>query len=283
MGLDTYYKDITSDDYIVEINKGNVAGHYHIRKFFENPDFGTTTEDMWNYPGSGAGVYTYTAYAGADYYIASSNDSDTQEIIIGLFDTDFNLHGHTLTLTGRTPVKIVSGTTLWTRAFRIVNNSNTPFLGNIALTEGNAFTLGVPNVTTSVRAYVKLGPLENQTLMCHMSTPANYYAYLTNIKIDTLRKVAAQINVRLYIRKYGKVFTTQDSTGYVTSGTSATQYSINTTGLIAPKSDIKIDAISDAASMAVTGSYDVTFIRSDLVNRYNIFDGSDPNFIQGSQ
>lgn len=276
MGLDRLYTGATSDNYELEYHKGNLAGHAHIRKFFENPVF-QAVEDAWDQ----GGTYTYTAAAGADYYIASSNNGDNQDIVIGLLDVDYNIYEIFLTLTGQTPVQIVKNGVKWLRAFRIKNNDSTVFAGTVSLIEGSGFTAGgVPSTATTIRATVKVG--KNQTLMCHFTTPANYWGIFDQNEMGCLKKQAALVDATLYVREEGKVFLEKDRSGLITTGNSAILKPLKTTKAIPPKSDIKITVLSDAVGMAMTGSYEILLVRSDLVNKWDAFE-HDPNFVRYTQ
>ena len=123
---------------------------------------------------------------------------------------------------------------------------------------------------------------KNQTLMCHFTTPANYYGIFDQNEMSCVKKQAALVDATLYIREEGKVFLEKDRSGLITTGNSAILKPLKSTTPIPPKTDIKITVLSDAVGMAMTGSYDILLVRSDLVNNWDAFDHDD-NFVRYSQ
>ena len=232
-----------------------------INKFGYNPDIDTNTtpEDVW----SGGGIYTFTADGGADYYISSSNDGDTQTVSIRLLTEDasgnWNQEDMSVTLQGQTKTAITppSGDKP-VRFYRGFNTGSTNFTGNVYIYENDTLTDGVPDTATKVRGVINAG--ENQTEMAIYTIPSGYKGYLWKGAISitsTIRSASMQI-VR-YARLHGGVFRVQGRISLDTSGSN--WYQREYEGGLPPipaKTDIKITVVTVSANaMAASAEFDI--------------------------
>lgn len=104
------------------------------------------------------------------FYIASSDNSDTQTIAVHYLDSTGAPQVANLTLTGRTPLSIGS-TAIDCNRLRIGDNQAAN-AGAIYLATANNFTTGVPNDVNQVVAYIPVGLKQTQQAMDQV--PLNY-------------------------------------------------------------------------------------------------------------
>lgn len=161
---------------ILEIQKGNVAGHSIVHKFGRNPDvdIGSTPEDIWNT----GGEVTWQILADTLAIVsASANDdagaSGAQEIAIEGLDEDFNAISEAIALDGATPVTTVNR---YLRVFRsYVTQAGTYHGSNegaitatYTTSTDTAFTIGLGTGQTELGLYTvpaeKIGMLLSATL-----------------------------------------------------------------------------------------------------------------------
>jgi hypothetical protein len=265
----------SSNDLLSEIAKFNIDGHYPIKKFYEVPALGSNIDtDAWDF-GATLPTYVYTANTGADFYVASSIVGDTQSADFYVLDELFNIRLINLTLNGQTPVKVndvvnntvVIGSTapfLCTRIYRIANRSATNFAGQISCIEGSAFTAGVPDSNSDVRAIVNNG--KNQTLMSHMTIPAGFHGQLIYIDSSVTRTTSStRLDVTFLKRQFEEVFRVQNTSGFLNTGSSKGFDKFILPDFIEPKSDIKIRFNASAASTGADGFYILVLVENKYV------------------
>lgn len=263
MSLKRYFNStLSSDDYILEVIKGNAENHGIIRKFFQNPlTLADTDEEVWGYAPTEPN-YTYTADSGADFYVFSSEATDTQIIYIHLLDTNFDIDHVAVQLAGQTPVRV--GAKKYTRVYRMFNLTPVSFIGNIFCTEGDDVTGGAPNNSTDVRAYIFDG--NNITLMCQYTTPNNIYGMLLGYTASITKKQAASADVSAWGRLYGTSFHIRELIGLNSTGSSYVNYAFPTPVFFPPKTDITIKANVSTAGASIVGSYSIVLVHESLVN-----------------
>lgn len=262
MGLEKYYNNIFSNDFIFEVIRGNVPGHGFIRKYFaiQNTKL-NTVQDIWDYAAT-EDIYTYTANTGAEYYIFSSNITDNQWLQLNLLDDDFEVRFEYVQLNGQTPVRV--GNKNFTRIYRMFNTGITDFAGNVFCTEGDDVTAGAPNDTTDVRAYIPLGVV-GQTQMSHFTIPDGMYGEILGFSGSVVNKATAAIDAKAYVRLFNGVFRVQEYLGLNSTGSSDINRIYTIPPLIPPKTDIKIQADSSALNAGVSGSYGILVFNEEFV------------------
>ena len=165
---------IPNRDFLIEVQKGNVAGHALVHKFGANRDVdtGTSPEDVWT-PG-GLMIHQIAADT-LDIVSASANDdgnpttnTGAQTVTIEGLDASFDLQTETVTMNGVTTVVSVNS---YIRVFRAFAATVGTYHGN---NEG-AIDI-IYNGTTDQAAQIILG--KGQTEMTHYTVPNAKTGYL---------------------------------------------------------------------------------------------------------
>lgn len=122
-------------------------------KFGRNPAVGTSFETIWNTGGD----ETYPTSNSIDK-ISSSNDGDTQEVVIEGHTIDSNgeltFVSQTKTLEGQTESAL---DTPLARCTRLYNNDSTNFAGTVYIYEDDTVTAGVPQTAAKIHLTVSAG------------------------------------------------------------------------------------------------------------------------------
>jgi hypothetical protein len=238
-------------DWFQSIAEGNVSDYEVIEKFGENPDVdtGTDPEDVWDY----GGVYTFSSTADIDQ-ISSSDDTDTQDVIVCGLDEDWGVVEQTVTLTGQTPATL---DTPLIRVYRMYNSGTTDFSGDIYLsTNGAALTAGVPNTANTVRAMIRNG--NNQRLMCIYTIPSGKTGYFWAGYIGYGASSSTGASFTWSARLFGKVFCVKSKLSLIGTGTSTWNYTYKSPVKLPEKTDVKIVCKEvEANNTAVTGGFTV--------------------------
>lgn len=216
-----------------------------IRKFGTNEDVSSSVSDaapetVWD----GSSLYVFPPDAGTGVQISSSNNADTQQIIIQGLDENFLLKTWTGNLNGTGNVNLDG---LWTRVFRGYNNDSTSFAGTVNLHASG-------DIATS---YLKIINTDNQTLMAVYTVPANYTGYLVSYNISAHNSQSSSdigYTIKLKTREFGKVFRTQCSSSVSTSDSMNKDLTFPIQ--LNPKTDVKFDIVSANGN---NGSVDVEF------------------------
>jgi len=153
-----------------------VLGHFstigYIKKFGSNPAVANgATEDCWD----GQGTYNWMPAAQA-VQISSSDNGDTDTVVVEGLDASYNLQASEKALTGQTPV-ILSGTFI--RIHRIYTKNGGSVTGDVYVSgTGDATTIGVPNVSTEI--FGKMLAANEQSEMAIFTVPAGYVGLVHN-------------------------------------------------------------------------------------------------------
>ena len=161
-----------SPTFVESVCLGLVPGWSHVEKFGYNEDVDSGNEDVWVY----GGPYTYSTTADIDR-LSSSDDGDTQNIILQGQKLDYTEVTQTATLTGQTPVAL---TTPMRRIYRMYNNSATAIAGTVYCFVDGATTNGVPDTASDVRAVINNG--DGQTEMCLYTVPKGKQGFVYRIQ-----------------------------------------------------------------------------------------------------
>lgn len=197
--------DNIRNDRFAEIAKGNVPGKILINKFGFNNAVGTTFEPVW---------VQSTAFtrptASVNYQISSSNNGDTQDIVIGYLDANGELAEKTVALTGQTPLDLG----LMTYSYRAFNDDSTALLGDVYIYEETATSSGVPSDITKIRARIVIG--DEQTFQALMRVPSNMTGILHWWNGDVGKNDDSVVRIRTAMP--GKVFRTRDEVSLFEEG-----------------------------------------------------------------
>ena len=169
-----------------------------IHKFGSNPSLSNTKdkeETIWD----GEDLYIFPSDNGELLQIQSSDNTDTQEILVMGLDENFEEKSQLITLTGTSSSDL---TGKWSRVFRAYNNSPTNLAGDVIIHQyGN-----------TSQVYAKILSANNQTLMALYTIPANYTGYLLKHHCSAQNTdSSSSINFVIHIktREFGKVFRTK--------------------------------------------------------------------------
>jgi len=198
MGLDLWYNSAKSNDFLLEISKLNIPGHYCYNKFGANFDVASSTEEtIWN----GGGLYSYLA-AASILKVSSESANDTaagtgaRVVKIHGLKSDWSWGSETIILNGQTAVTTVN---TYIRIFRAMVTS----AGSGGQNAGNIW-VGTGTVTAGVPAnkYAKIDYsatlLSNQTLMAVFTVPLGYGAIINymDVYVEGGRKGRASLLAR---------------------------------------------------------------------------------------
>jgi len=164
-----------ASDFMLEVAKGNIAGHSHVNKFGENPSIAVnTTEDVWD----GGGTYSFPATATITH-IRTENDTpamDGLNVEIQGLDASWNLTVQDATIdAGTSTATEVLLSTALIRVFRMKVNDN-------VVTTDDIWAGATGMAAATAKAIIQTG--NNQTLMAIYTVPNGKTAYLTQYYCD---------------------------------------------------------------------------------------------------
>ena len=240
-----------SKPYLVEIARGNVPGVSTMNKFGENPniDLDSDPEDVWDY----GGLYIFSTGADIDS-ISSSNDNDTQDMLIIGLDENWEKVNQTITMTGQTRKAL---DTPLIRVYRAINMGATDIAGDAYIYENGDIAGGVPDDSSTIRAMIRGD--NNQTLMCVYTVLAGKEAVFMSgyVALSKGRSgVLADFSWRA--RPFGGVFQVKSKIGLVSAGTSTWIYHYGVPVMLPAKTDIVVRCEEVSANdTAVAGGFDL--------------------------
>jgi len=233
-----------STDFYLKVAKGEIAGHSIMSKFGQNADIGTGAyEDIWD----GGATYTYPANGAADMVEIVSTAADTVDIEVQGLSSDGTLTVQTVTLAGTATVTLP--TPLW-RVFRLKNVGATNLAGIVT----------VENEANNVD-YAQIVVGNNQTLMALYTIPLGKTGYLiqgTNSIIGINRDYS--IAGKMFMRPYGGVFQLKKTFSLDSNGTGYMAMPFPLPGKIPALTDIRVSAISSAASGGLNTTFDILLV-----------------------
>jgi len=185
-----------SNDYAEEIALGNVPNMTSATLFGHNPNIANGTEEVITE--INGDDYPYLS-ADTTLYLSSSDDTDTQNILITGMDDDYERVLQSQELTGQTAVAI--DTDLF-RVFSLRNIGSTVLAGDVYITSENAHTAGVPDDLTKVLAKISIG--SNATNMGLVTTATGEVLIGLKFRAYLRKNQSAQFSP--YIRALGGVF-----------------------------------------------------------------------------
>jgi hypothetical protein len=232
--------------------------------------------DIWD----GSLPYTFSEQA-EDYYISSSNASDTGIAIVEVLvvdGTDWLRQNVSVTLNGQTPVKIEPANQLKPiRCNRAWNDSEASLVGDLYIHANASTSSGIPTDMTKVRAMVLAG--YEQTKQAVYSVPSKLedgtlikMAHIIEFKCDIVKKRSVSAEAQFLTREYGKIFRSKkdalitDDKGYFH------EWGIRRPLKLAPKGDmlIRIDELS-STGISASADFSAELIEDDgLQNAFAI-------------
>lgn len=219
-------------NFLVEVAKGNVAGHSAISKFGNNPgiDMADGFQDIWDgggiwVPPTTARIHSITSTSGDD----TDTGSGAERVLVQGLDASFVLQSETVVMNGAAGINTDN---TYTMIYRMnVTQSN-----NGANDTMNAGTIkATAAVDDTVTAQISIG--NNQTLMAIYQVPAATTGYLLNIyAMESLRKDALN-TIKFLAKINGDPFQLREI------------FSINATGSSAWRMDHAIPIVYTAKSI----------------------------------
>jgi len=251
-----YYGD---RNWLIEVQKGNVAGHAIVNKFGRATDIDTGASfAVWD------GKSDTTNYPDADYtwqsssftaYITSSDNGDTQDYEIQGLAADYTLQTVTQTAAGNTVTEVGTSKT-WIRIFRVKNVGATNNAGIIFINTADNHTAGIPNVDTNIVAIISIG--KNQTLMAVYTVPLAKTAILLRAYYGCGK--SEDFDVSLCARPDGQVFQIKDEQ-LLYQNFLSNKFAGNVGTTFAAKTDIMIKAESlTNANKVIAAGFDLLLV-----------------------
>lgn len=185
-------------EFLIEVNKGKVAGHSLVHKFGFSDKITTGHFDIWNDPTAGGANLVFSTVA-TQYDVYSSNVNDTRlgtgarTVVLEILDADWNTDFITVELDGTTPVTtaLAPGIRLQRAYLGLVGTYGGSNLGNIdiEITSGGA-------KTGNRQGYIELG--EGQTQKSQYTIPANHTAYILRsaLTIEANKVFSTDLHIR---------------------------------------------------------------------------------------
>lgn len=176
-GIYTYYNErwnsMGSTDFLIEVNKGNIAGHSMVHKFSHNDDVDTAEEDIWHtdgvYPPLTTGVQLEFSSSSANDDIAGSHARKlTMELILDDFTEVIETHD-------------IDGTTT-TTATNVIrcNRAYVDEVGTYGETNDGNITIRVIGAG-AIQATISAGT--GQTHKSHYTIPAGKTGYVLRVSL----------------------------------------------------------------------------------------------------
>lgn len=236
---------IGTKEFMIEVAKGNVAGHSIQRIIARNTDVDTSEEDIWF---QGGDLSYLTTARKMNVVSASSNDSaagtGARTIFIKGLDANYDEISETITMNGVTIVPTVNSYLRVHVCEVTTAGSGAKPAGTITLTAQTAGT---------VQANLPAG--ENRTGKSHFTIPAGKTGYL----LDFLPSIAVGkvgSDVTLKARPLNEVFRMYSRLAVQSDGTSAINHQLLLgTPVFAEKTDVKVSAKGAANDQDVFCEY----------------------------
>lgn len=246
------------------VAQGLISGYSTIDKFGYNPVVATDSdpEDIWE----GGGIYPFSTTADI-ISLSSSDDSDTQDIIIYGLTLDGAMVTQTKTLAGNT--RVVLDTPLW-RVYRMENEGSTDLAGIVYCYSGTESAVGVPSGASVEKARIDNG--NNQTLMAVYTIPAGKVGFLYRGEVGmafTGVLGAGTVYMRgvYQSRRPGGVFKIKKQLSCVATGSSNYADRRSFPDTIPAMTDIKLTAYEVSDSMGVWGAFDILLVDENQLDK----------------
>jgi hypothetical protein len=244
-----------TEDFALQVARGQIPGHSAISIFGYNPDVDTTEESIW--PDGGTVPHPTLASV---LKISSSSADDTSAgtgartvTIVGL-DGSYNQVSESITLNGQTAVN-TTNSYLYVNGFYVASTgSGGANAGNINAGTG-VVTAGVPAVLYDI-----IATGYNNRTTAHYCVPAGYTGYLTTGVITT-GQASGSTSITAFLKQHG-----QD--GIVRVGAVSTlnngsvQYDFSYPYIISEKNCVGASAIGSAANNSASAFFNIVLIKN---------------------
>jgi hypothetical protein len=244
-----------TEDFALQVARGQIPGHSAISIFGYNPDVDTTEESIW--PDGGTVPHPTLASV---LKISSSSADDTSAgtgartvTIVGL-DGSYNQVSESIILNGQTAVNTTNSYLYVNRFYVASTGSGGANAGNINAGTG-VVTAGVPAVLYDI-----IATGYNNRTTAHYCVPAGYTGYLTTGVITT-GQASGSTSVTAFLKQHG-----QD--GIVRVGAVSTlnngsvQYDFSYPYIISEKNCVGASAIGSAANNSASAFFNIVLIKN---------------------
>ena len=133
-----------SSDFILDISKGLIPGHKLIYVNSHAHTITTTSKLIWPFPSQ----YEFGDVA-TSLWLSSTNNADTQSVLVEWLDINYAQQTSVVTLTGQTPVEFAIGVGLRINKIRTILTTVST-LGDVYATRENNHSGGIPNDTSMI-------------------------------------------------------------------------------------------------------------------------------------
>ncbi len=242
-------------DFMLEVSKGNIAGHSKVNKFGHNPA-ATAGEDVWH----GGGAYAFYPTTAQTVQAASASVLDTSAgtgartlMVYGL-DSSWEEISETVTLSGTSPVVLSNQ---YIRMYRAVVLT----AGSLE-TNAGAITVEVSGGDTAI--YIGTG--DGQTQHAIYTIPANKTAYFLKgyVGVADDDKNGEVVDFQWQARPNNGTtgaWAVKGEIGCNSVGSSNWQYEYGVpSGPIPEKTDIRIRVVAATATLGVVGGFDLILV-----------------------
>lgn len=251
-------RDLINEDFKLAVVAGFVPGWDFVRKLgFRTALPNGVTADIWNYPTENR--YTFSTGADIDT-MSSDNAGDTQELRIMGLDSGWEACVQTKSLNGRN--KVVLDTPL-VRINGICNANSTPLAGNVYVYEDCPITLGVPDTTANVRAYVKAA--EGCDLNGIYTVPSGKTAFAIGLSTSAAANVNVDILFSSYSRLFGSVFNLGGLFSLQATGSTSIEREFRVPVPVLQKGDLLGCAVANGVGSALAGSFELLIADNDVL------------------
>jgi hypothetical protein len=159
---------------------GEISGVSVERKFGQNPDIGTSEEDLWNVGGD------ETLLSSAVTMYASATGAATQTLIVQGLGPDWKDQTGFVTLNGTAQAEIRSAANeaqTWTRINRAYQVSAAPDPGfDVYIAESDTLSTGVPQTAAKIHALIDFTNAAQQTQKALYTVPSGKVAFILNVE-----------------------------------------------------------------------------------------------------
>ncbi len=267
-----------SEPFNLSVSQGKKSWYSWIDKFWKNDDIDTSTapEDIWDQ----GWLYNFTVNTGAEYYVSSDNNSDTQEL---LFDTltidsnwNWNREEFLFTINWQTKTKIISPSwDLFVRVLRIISNADfwNDIQWNVYTYEDSTVTSGIPTDTTKIRAKIIWSRTawmsNNQTKMNIFTIPTGKVWFLIRGEAGIWKTTSStdQAEMQYVSRRFWKVFTVKKDFTLMTSWSTVYKDTRSLPDPIPAKTDILLRCSTVSSNnISAWGAFDVLLVDENLLS-----------------
>lgn len=254
--IQNYDPNLVGDDWLLNVNTGNVTNVSTAYKFGRNETIntGSVPEDIWE----GGGLYTGFPVSDVETIeVFSSNSNDnaigTGAMAIAVFGLDANweMQSDTIVLNGTTSV-------FTTNTYRRVNRVKVLTAGSSGHNEGS---ITVRHSTTTSNMFAVVPATYNQTTIAAYTIPSGYTGYIKHINCQLQRGSTGSATVHFVTRPQGGVFNVRKE--FTVSVNSDLDTDLTAFIKVYEKTDIKMKVVEVASNGTnVSGEFHLFLVKN---------------------